>query len=137
MSYKIIGTTADFKVKGWGSTREELLSSLGLGMAVGSCGIEVSPEKARQEGREFSIAVEGFDNESLVVNFLSELIYLYNVEKVFVWSFDLKVEGFNVAGKVYGLPVEQVSAELKAATYANLKVEHKNGQWEATVVFDI
>jgi len=143
MPYEILPTTADFAVKGWGKTLEELFSAIAYGMFAGSCGCEISAEKARNEGVASEIAVEGTDNESLLINFLSELIYLYNVEHKFYWAFELVIvrsEATNqsrLSGKAYGLPAEQVSAELKAATYHNLKVVESKKGWQATVVFDI
>jgi SHS2 domain-containing protein len=137
MGYEIIPTTADFAVKGWGKTREELFCSIAYGMFAGSLGHEVSAEKAKSQGTAVEISVEGSDNESLLINFLSELIYLYNVEHKFYWAYEVIIKDLTLKGKVWGLPVKKVSAELKAATYARLKVVKSNKGWEATVVFDI
>lgn len=142
MPYEILPHTADFRVRGWGRSLEELFSSIAMGMAEGSCGRREDPEEAKK-GTPTKIAVEGTDNESLLVNFLNELIYLYNVEHKFYWAFEITVTSeakqsrYRLSGHVWGLPVRQVSAELKAATYHGLKVEKKKNVWEATVVFDI
>ena len=142
--YEILEHTSDFKVHGVGSSLEELFSEIARGAFFVSSGIK-PPKDAKEKGKVFDISVEGADNESLLVNFLSELIYLYSAEKVFCWDFDLVIarseatrqSRLKLTGKAYAFPAEKIEVEIKAATYSGLKVERTDRGWEATVVFDI
>jgi len=145
LGYEILEHTADFKVHGWGNSLEELFADIARGAFSVSAGQE-PPTDVRERGKVFEISVEGVDNESLLINFLSELIYLYNVEKVFCWDFEVNISlistpdqspHLKLVGKAYALPVQEVEVEIKAATYSGLKVAQTEKGWEATVVFDI
>ncbi|MCH7996839.1 MAG: archease, partial [Chloroflexi bacterium] len=87
------------------------------------------------------IEVEGHDREALLVQWLNELIYTFDVENLVFKSFHilemtdtgLKVDCF---GQKLDPEVHEVRLGVKAATYHMLKVEEGNG-FRAQVLFDI
>lgn len=77
------------------------------------------------------------DEESLLVSFLSELLFLLETKHLvfnqFVWNFqkdDLLVE-------MVGMPLDSLLKEIKAVTYHNLSIQKTYGKLEANVVFDV
>lgn len=93
-------------------------------------------------GEEVSVEVCADDLENLLVNWLSELLYLSASKGMLFRRVDIvKIERGRVEGRAFGEPIDQVRHELygeiKAVTYHELKVEEIEGGWIATVLFDI
>ena len=81
------------------------------------------------------------DEESLLVQWLNELIYLFDVENIIFKRFDItELNNTQLKARGYGEKVNNSKHELKtgvkAATYHMLKVEKNNG-YQAQVLFDI
>lgn len=83
------------------------------------------------------------DLESLLVEWLRELLFSFEVDGLF-WL-DFRVEAVDevtasLLATTYGVPVSAVrlhGAIVKAATYHGLEVRRTNGVWHATVIFDV
>ena len=82
--------------------------------------------------------IKSADEQSLLVDFLSEALAQSDInnEAYFEAKFD-KLTDKELRGKVYGYPVERFGLEIKAVTYHGLEIKKVNGDWEATVLFDI
>jgi len=81
------------------------------------------------------------DEESLLVEWLNELIYLFDVENIVFKRFDItQLNNTKLKARSYGEKVDSSKHKLKtgvkAATYHMLKVEKNNG-YRAQVLFDI
>lgn len=85
------------------------------------------------------IKIESLNLSVLLADFLSEVLYLTQVNKE-VYN-DIKFSKFTdtkIKGKLKGKEVEEFGEDIKAVTYHNLDVhQRKDGKWEATVLFDI
>lgn len=131
--YRILEHPADLKVQAWGKDLPELFSNLACGMFSGVT------EKLGQEGEKANFEVEGAsDYETLLVNFLNK-IWLVGFEQgraLADFSFSKfgleKIKGSAKTCKVLGW-----KAEIKAATFYNLKIKKTKKGYETTVVFDI
>ena len=77
------------------------------------------------------------DAESLLVAFLSELVYLEEQENLVFDRFDLEIYDRRLKVNMEGAPVERVDKAIKAVTYHNLKIEKTDRGLEATIVFDV
>ncbi len=87
------------------------------------------------------IEVTASDKESLLVEWLNELIYLFDVENIIFKRFDItELSNTQLKARSYGEKVDSSKHKLKtgvkAATYHMLKVDKANG-WKAQVLFDI
>jgi len=81
------------------------------------------------------------DQESLLVEWLNELIYLFDVEHLLFKRFDItKLNHTQLKARNYGEKVDrskhQLKTGVKAATYHMLKVDKGNG-YQVQVLFDI
>jgi SHS2 domain-containing protein len=83
--------------------------------------------------------------DDLLVDFLNELLYRFEVRALLVSAVDLRVierDGrWSVTGSVSGEPMDPVRHPtrvlVKGATYHGLHITCANGTWRARVVFDI
>ena len=134
-NYKILAHPADVKVQAFGKTKEELFLNAMRGMkAVLRPKIKDKKEKIKNK-----LKVSSIDLNSLLVDFLSEVLYLSQVNKE-VYSnikFD-KFEDKELGGELTGNKIESFGEDIKAVTYHGLEIKkNKKGLYEATVLFDI
>ncbi len=81
------------------------------------------------------------DQESLLVEWLNELIYLFDAEQIIFKRFDItQLSRTHLKARCYGHKVDSSKHKLKtgfkAATYHMLKIEKSNGS-KVQVLFDI
>lgn len=129
--------TADIKIRVYGATQRELFEHAVQAMfeVLGPL-----PRYAKKEHVvERMLQVKAHDAESLLVDFLSDVLYLSEVHGE---SYDVcSIEQFRpweISACVKGFPIEGFeSGEIKAVTYHELKIVEDNGVWQADIVFDI
>ena len=85
------------------------------------------------------VDVAGVDAESLLVNWLNEVLYLHEVtgvvpQAVTVHTITPASIQATVSGRAARAPSE---LQIKAVTYHQLVVVQENGEWKAEVFFDI
>lgn len=135
MKYKILPHPADIRVQAFGKTKEELFLNAMLGMNA-----VLKPKiKDKKEKRKNKIKIESVDLNALLVDFLSEVLYLSQVNKE-IYT-DIKFNKFSdkeLAGELIGNKVESFGEDIKGVTYHGLKIEkNKRGLYEATLLLDI
>ena len=131
--YQELEHTADWQLKAWGADVPSLFEQAALGM-VDLSGIQLAanPRVTKE------LRLEAPDREILLVDFLSELLYLGETENIGFDDFDLQVEDAVLHAKIEGAPIESQTKEIKAVTYHNLKIEERpDGVWEVNIVFDV
>jgi len=129
-------STADVCFLAYGNSLEELFSNSALAMYEVMVDVDKIEEKIEKE-----IEVEGYDLESLMFNWLNELLYITDTEKLVFKSFNIKIDekNFKLFAKCKG---ERISEKhnpktvVKAATYHLMKIQ-KNDIWKAQVILDI
>ncbi len=84
-----------------------------------------------------SIAFYGEDNESRLVSFLQELLYLCETEGLGFDQFAITVDGNHGRAELSGAPLIHLGKEIKAVTYHNLAVHETSKGLQATLVFDV
>jgi SHS2 domain-containing protein len=89
--------------------------------------------------KEFRI--EGDDQEYLFFDWLNELLYTYQTDRLVLAEFNTHVvpEGLRAAcrGEPLDLSRHQPDHDIKAITYHGLKVVETDGGWLAEVIVDI
>lgn len=140
MGYEIMPHTADVRLRAWGKTREELFRDAMRGM------FEVmQPHLARKDakpdakGRERRhIRIEAGDREALLVDFLSEALYLGDIHRE---AYDdvlfIELTEKELTGELIGTKRDSVEVQVKAVTHHGLRIEERDGEYRATLVFDI
>ncbi|MRR52681.1 MAG: archease, partial [Rhodocyclaceae bacterium] len=81
------------------------------------------------------------DAESLLVVFLSELVYAAEQERVTFISFHVetfeRVNGLDLKAEMDGAHLATVNKTIKAVTYHNLHIQHTEHGMEVEIVFDV
>src|SRR5690606_5966208 len=100
----------------------------------------IGPLKAENaEQIERIVAVPGIDYESVLVNFLSEALYLSDMHNEAYYDAHVhEVDAQHVRATIYGTRVRGFEVvELKAVTYHDLHIKEINNGWQVDIVFDI
>lgn len=84
-----------------------------------------------------TLELESLDLESLLVQFLSELLYLMEDKRLAYDNLSVQVNGLVINAQLEGRPISLQNKEIKAVTFHNLKIENINGNYEVTIVFDV
>lgn len=139
--YEIIEHTADIGLQVFGETKEKLFQNAARGMffiITGSCSLGKQGKK-----KYWNLKCEGSNLDELLVEWLSELLYIHSTDFVFLNDFIIgSLTNNNIKAKSSGIKINespfQIEKEIKAVTYHNLQItKNEKGYWEATVVFDI
>src|SRR5512145_2615341 len=136
--YKLIDHTADLGMEVTGRTKRELFTKAALSLMD----IVVDKKGMPAGSKEKALRVEGSDPADLLVNFLREILYLFNGEALIVE--DCSIQECTNQRLVAKLRVEpynkekhSMKMELKAVTYHGLAVEKTKMGWKAKVIFDV
>lgn len=146
--------TADIGIRVSGKTLEELFENAAYGMFAQLTDIDKIQPKEKIE-----VEVQGYDKESLLVNWLNELLYLSATKKMFFSQFKIKNLSAKVAEEespqraqkteepmkllswVIGEKIDRkkhsLHLEIKAATYHNLKIIKNKQGYQTTIIFDV
>lgn|SRR5512146_386766 len=134
-SFEEVEHTADWAFRARGATPAELFENAARAMFALQAG---GPWPARAEGEARSVEVQGFDRETLLVNWLNELLYLQ--EKRGETYGDFKVQAISetrLRAQVRGRPGQNAARMIKAVTFHGLEIKRTPDGWEATVVVDV
>lgn len=130
MGYEEARHTADVAIRAWGDSLEELFASAARGMfsLVGEAGSDRSVHTVR---------LSADDLETLLVDWLTELIYLSEAHQEVYDQFDLRLTpSWQLEATIRGGPIGRRTGAVKAATYHGLRIEVDRGAYSATIVFD-
>ena len=136
-TYELIDHTADVGIKAHGKTLSEAFENAAKGM------FDIITDSSEIESiGQYNIELEAPDLEQLLVDWLSELLFL-NSAKNLVFGFfkiDLDEKNKQLTAKVFGekfdLSKHKIGAEIKAVTYHMLEVKKKK-PFHVQALFDI
>lgn len=135
--YDIIEHTADVAIKAYGKNLSDAFENAAKGM------FDIITNNSEIESTgQYTIELEAPDLEQLLVDWLSELLFL-NASQNLVFSF-FKVNldeknkklSANVFGEKYNISKHKMGVEIKAVTYHMLEVKNKS-PYHVQVLFDI
>ena len=137
MPFEELEHTADVKMRISAPDFLSLLAESGDAMSSVLFGdFEKEPEVMTVE-----IEAEGADASELTVNFLSELLFLTEVEYLVPMSYSLEQDGNKVFGTVSGIEFDRGKHAggicVKGISYSGLSLEETNNGLELTIIFDI
>ena len=133
-AFSVVEHTADWAL----CVRGRDLRALLLNAAQGMNSLLVADLEAVAPVEERRVAVEAFDRESMLVEWLSELAYLAEREGFVAREFELETVSPEVlVGVVRGGRAQELQKHIKAVTYHNLEVVETEEGLEVTVVFDV
>lgn len=126
--------TADVKFQAFGKNIEELFENSFLALNQ-----SIYDNKKIKRSKEKIIKVSGKDYESLLYNFLEEIIYLLDADNfVCAEVKDIKIKGFKLSVILIGDKKEKYNFtnKIKAVTYNEMFVKKQDNIWKCQVVLD-
>lgn len=140
-TYDTFSTTADvgIRIYGYGYTGLFQSAIKGLNLLYFSEWDDDWEAKAPAPVQRLPFEYYGDSCENILVNLLSEAIYLLQNENKITAGIDVKeVNETHLKADLLTIPCTiQPEMELKSVTYHNLKVEDKNGFKYAEIIFDV
>ena len=129
--------TADIGIVVYGRGIKELYENAAYGMFS----LITNLEHIKEE-EEIKIDTEGVDKESLLVNWLNDLLYEFAAVRVIFKKFKInEMTETNLTATCKGEKIKpeihKFNLEIKSATYNMLTIEKKNDIYKATIVFDV
>ena len=135
--YNLIDHTADFGIQVFGSDPQELFTNAALAL------FDVITEMDVLTGRDSChIKTSGEDWADLMINWLREILYLWNGKERLVKSIQiLSLSEDKISAKIYFdayMPDRHIiKTEVKAVTYHQAQVKSSLSGWKAQIIFDI
>lgn len=135
--YEFIDHTADICVKAFGKTLSECFENAAIGMFD-----IITDSSTIQEMGEYTIELVSEDLEQLLVDFLSELLFLHSSRNIVFGSFNVEIDLDKailkavITGEELDTSKHKMGVEIKAVTYHMLEVSNKE-PFFVQVLFDI
>lgn len=123
--------TADEAIDVFGRSLNEMF----VNAAIGMLSIMEIKIKKKNLGREKLSLVEN-DHESLLVAFLSEILYFIEQMK-FPSNIKVNISSFRLDSSFQTFPIISFGKDIKAVTYNQLNIKHLNDKFQTRIVFDI
>jgi len=131
--YKILEHPSDVKIQASGETKEELFLNAALGMNA-----ILKPKILDYKSETRKIKVKSADVDALLVDFLSEILYLIQTNKEVYDNIEFsKFSDTELEGALIGSKTDSFNEDIKGVTYHDLKIKQKNGLYEVVVLFDV
>lgn len=136
-AFEVLDHTADIGIIAYGADIEELFSNAALALFS----LITEPESVKEEFH-LDLEVSSEDIDSLLIEWLNELIYLFDVKHILFNHFDIKSLTHNgLKATCYGEDFDpmkhKLKAGVKAATYHMLKLDKSDDGFQAQVILDI
>lgn len=136
-TYHLIDHTADIGIQVFGSDSQELFINAALAL------FDVITEMDVLKGRDScNITASGEDWPDLMINWLREVLYLWNGKERLVKSVQiLSLSENKISAKIYFDAYKPdrhiIKTEIKAVTYHQIQVKSSPSGWKAQIIFDI
>ena len=137
-NYEIIDTTADIGIRAFGADWPDVYANAALGMFSLITDIDTVKERLERD-----ISITAPDRETLLAEWLNELIFLFDTEMLLFSRFEItKLSKSQIEARCFGEKADRSRHELKrgikSATYHRIKVEKvKDGSYLGEVILDI
>lgn len=132
-AYEEVEHTADWALRVTGADLAALLRNAAFGM-LQLAGAEAA-DGPRTERR---VRITSHDPESLLVDWLEELLFALETREVTALQIELSTtEDRRLRAKIVEVPVLRLSKHIKAVTYNELRIEEIPEGLTATIVFDV
>ena len=135
--YEQFPHTADMGIRVFGKDLKELFENAAYGMFD-----TLSDLEGITTSIEEVIEADGDTQEELLVAWLDELLYRFCTKEIIYSKFEiLELSENRIKAKVSGRPVaanrNRLKLEIKAITYADLKIKKAEGVYQVEIIFDV
>ena len=136
-AFEILEHPADIGFRAFGRSLPELFANSALAL------LSIAADTSAVENRaNYTLAIDSGDRESLLVDWLSEVLYWFDGRRVLFGGF--RVTSFQdgcIEAVAQGEPRDPARHParliVKAVTYHQLRIEEREGKWVAEVYLDI
>lgn len=146
--YRLIDHTSDIGIEVFGENLPQLFSNAGYALFDIITDLSLVNSKVSK-----SVIVTGRDIEEIMVNWLGELLYIFETESIIFKEFEIieintsgkksseEVEWFKliaeIKGEEYDCRIHIINRAVKAITYHQLKIIKDDVGWNARVILDV
>ncbi len=134
--FELLEHPADIGFRAHGRTIPDLFAT--CAEALLSIFLDPSQAQARQV---WQLSVQGFDLESLLVNWLNEVLYYVDAKRVIFTRTEIRIESNQLNATCHGETLDFARHPsrvlVKAVTYHQLRILESNGGWIAEVYVDV
>lgn len=135
--YRILKRSSDLAIKVFGKSQEELFGNSAYAL------FDLMTDIGKVQVQErLPLEVEGVDRDDLMVNWVRELLYLYQRSGYLLKEFRLdevkddRIRG-EVAGEKFDPDRHEVQREIRSVAYHQSRMERTGDQWTAQVIFEL
>ena len=135
--FEVIDHTADIGIVVYGIDLKQVFTNAALGLFNLMADLDGLKENVKRE-----VKVSSEDLEVLLVEWLNELIYIFDVEHILFKRFDInELSDTGIKATCFGEKVKpgqhRLKREIKAATYHMLHLKKDDGNYKVQIIFDI
>jgi len=137
IGYEFLDHTGDIGIRVWADDVKGLFEEAARAL------FDIITDRRKVVARlRREVAVQGSGREELMVAWLTELLYLHEVEDLLFCDFALaEIEQGSAKGVARGERRQEdrhlINTAIKAVTYHLLEVKEQDGRWQARIIFDI
>jgi len=134
MKYKFLEHTGDIKFQAYGKTINEAFQNV-----VSAISNFLARGKRVKSIKKKKVEVKGHDKESLLYDFIEEIIYLFDAENFVVSKAKVKITENTLKAELLGDNASNYKDldQIKAATYHDMHIKKTKSGWEVQVVLDV
>ena len=135
MSFEEISHTADVKIRARAPTSDALFTDAFLAL------MQVVYGTDRKDGITKEIRIESDNIESLLCDFLSEVLFIAEVEGLVFSQADITIEGLSLTAVLSGESFDPLrhssGTEVKGISYSGLVIEKDANGYILDILFDV
>jgi len=130
--------SGDFVFQAWGNTLEELFAA-----CAEACFSAMTDPAGVEPREDYPVKIRAENLEDLLYDFLAELIYLKDTEKIFLSKFDIEIDVDKISlnsvawGETIDYNKHEIKTDVKAVTYHDLKIIKARDRYEAKIILDL
>ena len=135
--YRTVNRSSDLAVKIFGASQAELFANSGFALFD-----LLTPIDKVEVKEHMTLEVEGADRDDLMVNWMRELLYLYQGSGYLLKEFvvqevkDNYIRG-EVSGEKFDPDRHDIQREIRAVVSQQSRMEKTGNQWTAQVVLEL
>jgi SHS2 domain-containing protein len=135
--FEVIDHTADIGIVAYGADIKQVFANAALGLFNLMADLDDF-----EEGMQRDLELSAEDVEVLLIEWLNELIYIFDVEHIIFKKFEIeKLTSTEITARCFGEKMKpgqhKLKREIKAATYHMLRISKEDGTYKVQVIFDI
>jgi SHS2 domain-containing protein len=135
MSFVEVSHTADVKIRATAPTLETLFSEAFTALML----VLYGPDRKGNQKREIMLDAE--DHESLLRDFLSEVLFIAEVDGLVFSGSEIHIDGCHLVAILDGEPFDRrrhaLGTEVKGISYSGLAITHDANGYMLDIVFDV